>query len=637
MKKHKSFSRRLSRWIIIIVAIIFVAQLFVVGLTSNKIIADEAAVSTRHMLHGTISEIELPLGEVEIATGTVAALISSMPNVGYAEMVLKSTVEMDSLICGGSVIYPTPQGPKAIMSYQDSLGTLHSYPLMGGWDEESWVCRALAFVDQYRKPFWADPYQAEGKRNMRVAAYCHPIYHVVNGDSTLYAVVTSELPVDWIEHKCESLRPYPHSLTTIMCGETVIGLHDSLLIAQIQTAFAEDKALQELQEDMKRGVDSMRRIGSGSNIGYVVYGPLHNGWVASVVCQYKEVLRRSSLMHTNLLIIGLIVIILLYIICRLVIHRLTTPITALSDAALRMAKGDLNTQLPEIKSGDEMKHLHDSFVYMQNSITDYIDELKTTTAANERMESELGVARNIQMGMLRTDFPDNVSALLVPAKEVGGDLYDFVQKGKSLYFTIGDVSGKGVPASLMMAITRAGLRFVSGIDQTMDKLLERINVSVTDTNSNDMFVTLFMARVNLETRRMEYCNAGHNPIIVVPPDGDPYFLKAKPNLAIGLFEDFVYEAESLDLAAGTRLVLYTDGVNEAERLEREPAERTNPSGDDKSLFGNDRLLAWAGSALVRDTTTSDKDVVDSLYNEVLQYTEGNPQNDDITIMSISIA
>ena len=624
MKKHKSFSRRLSRWIIIIVAIIFVAQLFVVGLTSNKIIADEAAVSTRHMLHGTISEIELPLGEVEIATGTVAALISSMPNVGYAEMVLKSTVEMDSLICGGSVIYPTPQGPKAIMSYQDSLGTLHSYHLMGGWNEESWVCRALAFVDQYRKPFWADPYQAEGKRNMRVAAYCHPIYHVVNGDSTLYAVVTSELPVDWIEHKCESLRPYPHSLTTIMCGETVIGLHDSLLIAQIQTAFAEDKALQELQEDMKRGVDSMRRIGSGSNVGYVVYGPLHNGWVASVVCQYKEVLRRSSLMHTNLLIIGLIVIILLYIICRLIIHRLTTPITQLSDAALRMAKGDLNTHLPEIKSSDEMKHLHDSFVYMQNSITDYIDELKTTTAANERMESELGVARNIQMGMLRTDFPDNVSALLVPAKEVGGDLYDFVQKGKYLYFTIGDVSGKGVPASLMMAITRAGLRFVSGIDQTMDKLLERINVSVTDTNSNDMFVTLFMARVNLETRQMEYCNAGHNPIIVVPPDGNPYFLKAKPNLAIGLFEDFVYEAESLDLAAGTRLVLYTDGVNEAERA-------------DKNLFGNDRLLAWAGSALVRNTATSDKDVVDSLYNEVLQYTEGNPQNDDITIMSISIA
>ena len=623
MKKHKSFSRHLSRQVTIFVAIIFVAQLFVVGLTSNKIIADEAAASTHHMLHGTISEIELPLGKIEIATGTVAALISSMSDVNYAGMVMNRTVEVDSLICGGSVIFPTTQGPQALMSYQDSTGMIHSYPLTGGWKDDSWVCRALTYVDQVRAPFWVEPYQAEGKRDMRVIAYCYPIYRVTDGDSTLYAVVSTELPVDWIEHKCESLRPYPNSLTTIVCGNTIIGLHDSVLIAQIQTAFAEDKQLQELQEDMKRGVDSMRRIGSGATLGYVVYGPLHNGWMASVVCQYKEVLRRSSLMHTNLLIIGLIVITLLYIICRLVIHRLTTPITQLSDAALRMAKGDLNTQLPEIKSGDEMMHLHDSFVYMQNSITDYINELKTTTAANERMESELGVARNIQMGMLRTDFPQNVAARLVPAKEVGGDLYDFVQKSNYLYFTIGDVSGKGVPASLMMAITRAGLRFVAGMEQTMDKLLERINVCVTDTNSNDMFVTLFMGRINLDNNHMEYCNAGHNPIIVVPPDGEPYYLKTKPNLAIGLFEDFVYEDETLDLVPGTRLILYTDGVNEAERA-------------DKSLFGNDRLLAWAGSGLVRNTATSNKEIVDDLYKTVQQFTEGNIQNDDITIMSIIV-
>ncbi len=624
MKRTKSFSHRLSRRVIIVVAVIFVVQMFVVGLTSSKIIADEAARSTQHMLHGTISEIELPLGEVEIATQTVASLIASMPdNVGYAGMVISRTVEIDSLICGGSVIYPTPNGAKASMSYEDSTGMVHSYDLMGGWSESSWVNRCLAFVDQYRAPFWAEPYQAEGQRNQLVTAFCYPIFLEENGDSVLFAVVTAELPIDWIEHKCEAMRPYPSSLTTIVCGSTVIGLHDSAIIAQMREAVSKDKNLQELQEDMKKGVDSMRRIGSGSNVGYVVYGPLHNGWMASVLCQYKEVLHHSSVMHTNMLIIGLIVLAILYVICRFTIHRMTTPITQLSDAALRMAKGDLNTQLPEIKSGDEMMHLHDSFVYMQNSITEYIDELKTTTAANERMESELGVARNIQMGMLRTDFPDNVSALLVPAKEVGGDLYDFVQKGDYLYFTIGDVSGKGVPASLMMAITRAGLRFVAGMEQTMDKLLERINVSVTDTNSNDMFVTLFMGRINLKTRRMEYCNAGHNPIIVVPPAGDPYYLKAKPNLAIGLFEDFVYEAESLDLAAGTRLVLYTDGVNEAER-------------EDKSLFGNDRLLEWAKSNLVRNADTTDKEVVDSLYKEVLQFTEGNPQNDDITIMSILI-
>lgn len=624
MKKSRSFSRRLSRRVTIIIAIIFVAQLVVVGLTSNRIIAEEAANATRHMLHGTISEIELPLGEVEIATSTVSALIAAAPDASYASMIIQRTVEVDSLICGGSVIFPTTTGAKATMSYQDSSGVVHSYPLKGGWADDSWVMRCLAYVKQSRAPFWVEPYQAEGVRNQSVTAYCYPVYRVVDGDSTLYAIVTTELPIDWIEHKCESLRPYPNSMTTIVCGNTIIGLHDSALIAQIQTAIVNDKELQELQEDMKQGVDSMRRIGTGSKMGYVVYGPLHNGWMASVVCQYKEVLRRSSLMHTNLLIIGLVVIILLYVICRLVIHRMTTPITQLSDAALRMAKGNLNTKMPEIKSGDEMMHLHDSFVYMQNSITDYINELKTTTAANERMESELGVARNIQMGMLRTDFPPNVSALLVPAKEVGGDLYDFVQKENYLYFTIGDVSGKGVPASLMMAITRAGLRFVAGREHRMEKLIERINASVTDTNSDNMFVTLFMGRINLDTNHMEYCNAGHNPIIVVPPDGEPYFLQAKPNIAIGLFEDFVYESEDLDLAAGTRLVLYTDGVNEAERA-------------DKSLFGNDRLLEWAKSDLVRNIATPEKEVVDNLYNTVLQFTEGNMQNDDITIMSVNIS
>ena len=622
--KAKSFSRRLSRRVIVFVAVIVVAQLLVVGFTSSSIIADEAARSTRHMLHGTISELELPLNEVEIATRTVAGLIAAMPDTGYAAMIVRRTVEVDSLICGSSVIYPTAHGARAAMSYQDSTGKVRSFPPTGGWKAESWVGRCLALVDQNRAPFWVEPYMAEGKRSQRVTAYCHPIYRETDGDSTLYAIVTAELPVDWMERKCEAMRPYDNSLTTIMCGSSVIGLHDSLLIAQIQMAVAENQELQDLQENMKLGEDSMRRIGRGSQVGFVAYGPLHNGWAVSVVCQYKEVLRHSSAMHVNLLIIGLIALVLLYIVCRYTIQRMSTPITQLSDAALRMAKGDLNTQLPEIKSGDEMMHLHDSFVYMQNSITEYINELKTTTAANERMESELGVARNIQMGMLRTDFPHNVAALLVPAKEVGGDLYDFVRKDNYLYFTIGDVSGKGVPASLMMAITRAGLRFVAGMNQTMDKLLERVNVSVTDTNSNNMFVTLFMGRINLDTNHMEYCNAGHNPIIVVPPDGEPYFLKAKPNLAIGLFEDFVYEAESIDLKAGTRLILYTDGVNEAERA-------------DKSLFGNDRLMAWARSATVRNTAGhTEKEVVDDLYQTVQHFTQGTPQNDDITIMSILV-
>ena len=622
--KNKSFSRRLSNRVIILVSLVYVLGTIAIGVISNEIIADEATRSTQRMLHGTISELELPLNEVEVAAQTVASIIASSPDISVAELIVRRTVELDTLICGGSVIFPTPDGVKATMCYEDSNGIAHSYPFMGGWAADSWVNLCLSFVDRYHCPFWAEPYQAEGQRDQRVTAYCYPIYRIVGGDSTLYAVLTAELPVDWMERKCESLRPYDNSLTTINCGNVVIGLHDSVIIAEIRKAVAADEELQQIQEDMILGRDSMRRFGKGSKLSFIVYGPLHNGWMVSVVCQYKEVLRHSFFMHINLLIVGILVLAVLYVICRRSIHNLTRPITELSDAALRMAKGDLGTKMPEIKSEDEMMQLRDSFVFMQNSITDYIEELKTTTAVNERMESELNVARNIQMGMLCTDFPPNLSAKLVPAKEVGGDLYDFVKKDGFLYFTIGDVSGKGVPASLMMAITRAGLRFVAGMNQSMDKLLERINISVTDTNSSGMFVTLFMGRINLATNHMEYCNAGHNPIIIVPPDGEPFFLKAKTNLAIGLFEDFRYESESMDLVSGTRLILYTDGVNEAEN-------------HDKQLFGNDRLLAWAKSELVRNPNVTDKEVVDNLYETVRHFANGSIQNDDITIMSILIS
>ncbi len=333
-----------------------------------------------------------------------------------------------------------------------------------------------------------------------------------------------------------------------------------------------------------------------------------------------ELLIHSIPMQIVLLVSGLLSFVVFYYICRVVINRMTRPITELSDSALNMAKGDFKAQLPEIHSEDEMQTLHDSFVFLQNSIAEYIDELKATTTANERMESELNVARNIQMGMLRTDFPEMLHALLTPAREVGGDLYDFVLKDDRLFFAIGDVSGKGVPASLMMAITRSALRFVSGAGHLDDKLT-RINNGISENNKYGLFVTLFVGNLDLKTGHLDYCNAGHNPILILPPEGEPYLLKAKPNIAIGLMEGFKFEVESLDLKPGTRIVAYTDGVTEAERA-------------DLAQYGNERLLQWAQQLNQTDTAQQEKAIVESLYDSVKTFVEGNPQNDDITIVSL---
>ena len=322
----------------------------------------------------------------------------------------------------------------------------------------------------------------------------------------------------------------------------------------------------------------------------------------------------------NLLIVGAIGLVILYFICRRTIRHMMRPVTELSVSAMNMAKGNFKAHLPEIKTQDEMRRLHDSFLYMQNSITDYIEQLKTTKSDNERMESELNVARKIQKGMLSVDFPTQLHAMVMPAREVGGDLYDFIRNGDCLHFAVGDVSGKGVPASIMMAITRATLHFMAGLGLPLQESIGRINNGVADGNSNDMFVTLFIARINMKTLRMDFCNAGHNPLVIVPPDGKPYFLQAKNNLAVGLFEDFSYEAESIDLKPGTRIVAYTDGVTEAENAALEQ-------------YGNERLLEVVG----RITPDMDnKAAVDYIYRSVLAFANGNAQNDDITIMSIKV-
>ena len=298
-----------------------------------------------------------------------------------------------------------------------------------------------------------------------------------------------------------------------------------------------------------------------------------------------ETLAHASRMYLNLIIVGFLGLVVIFFVCRRVIRTKTRPVT---------------------------------------------EELQTTTIANERMESELNVARNLQMGMLNTDFPTQLHAMLCPAKEVGGDFYDFSLKDNQMYFAIGDVSGKGVPASLMMALTSVIMRFVAGLGLPINTMLERINNSVCKANSHGMFVTLFVARIDLKTGHMEFCNAGHNSIVVIPPNENPYFLKANPNLAIGLLGDFHYEGESRELKRGTRLIAYTDGVTEAESIIESENEQTI------QLYGNDRLLAWAHDITQKGSVVQEKEVVESLYQSVKDFANGNPQNDDIAIMSLKV-
>ena len=250
------------------------------------------------------------------------------------------------------------------------------------------------------------------------------------------------------------------------------------------------------------------------------------------------------------------------------------------------------------------------------------DQLEEATAHRERIESELRIARDIQMSMVPNIFPNreglDIYAKIEPAKEVGGDLYGYLLMGDELYICLGDVSGKGVPASLFMAQATRLFRTLATQHMMPSEIATRMNAALSEDNEQGMFVTMFIGRIDLNTGAMDFCNAGHNPPFLTDAGGGQ-FLEMLPNAPIGLWPGLEYDGERLEDISGRMLVVYTDGLNEAENRQQEQ-------------LGDDRLL----DILETMPRCSAKEVINLLYEAVQQHRDGAEPNDDLTIMSILV-
>ena len=247
----------------------------------------------------------------------------------------------------------------------------------------------------------------------------------------------------------------------------------------------------------------------------------------------------------------------------------------------------------------------------------YSSRLHRSIALRERMAGELNTARNIQSDILPKDFTENVFAALRPAREVGGDLYDFVRRGDRLYFIVGDASGKGVPAALFAFMAGTVFRLAGSMDLAADEIAGRINQALVCNNEMSMFVTAFVGALDLKTGELEFCCAGHNPPVVIAPDGSARFLEVKVDPPAGAVEGKRFRLQKAKVGRGSQLVVYTDGVTEAERK-------------DHAQYGDGRLLKYAESCRGRDVRA----VVDGLLADVDAFVAGAERSDDITILAI---
>ncbi len=338
-------------------------------------------------------------------------------------------------------------------------------------------------------------------------------------------------------------------------------------------------------------------------------------WTVMMVVPEDLIQRHGRMLNIIILAAMLIGLAAIYFFCRQQIRKVTSPLHRFARSAEEVAKGNFNAPLPDISDDDEIRMLRDSFGNMQQSLSQYIDELKTTTAQKSAIESELSIARRIQMSMLRTDIPERpdlaIHAMLTPAKAVGGDLYDFFLRDNSLYFCIGDVSGKGVPAALVMTTVCGAFRLLAESESEPMRIVSRMNEMMNRDSSMTIFVTFFAGVLDLDTGHLRYCNAGHIAPLI---NGQP--LPVHSNLPIGAMPDWEFIAQETDLAPGSTLFLYTDGLDEAEDA-------------GYRLFGKKRIVEVMQTASQQPCA-----LIERMTQAVADFVGDTEQSDDLTMLAM---
>lgn len=471
---------------------------------------------------------------------------------------------------------------------------------------------------------WSKPYKDMGGADTLISTYSVPIRDL---DNNIIGIFSIDLSTSWLTELVNSTRPFPNSYTLVIDkqGNYIVGkkeeIHKTFFYNAAQM---DDPKGTLLAHRMTEGKSGSMVFDDNGVKSFVYYAPMTStDWYMGIVCPYNEMFQRLNDFNKVVIAFFILTLILIYLLCSVTISQLTTPLKVFAAYARSIEDGHFDAPLPEIRTKDEMRELHHSFRYMQQKLSEHIANLEATTIAKGKIESELRIAHDIQMGMLPKTFPPfperkevDIYAVLNPAREVGGDLYDFFIIDDDFYFVIGDVSGKGVPASLMMAVTTTLLRSVLSRHVGPAYINTALNDNLSATSKTDMFVTFFVGMLNLITGVLRYSNAGHTPPIITHPDHTSEFFNVPHSLPLGVMAGYGYTEQVCTLAPGSALLLYTDGVTDAENSERQ-------------FYTRERLL----DTVCRNNLRHPQEFINGIIADINAHVKDAAQTDDITMLT----
>lgn len=573
VKKKKSAARRAAmQGLLIIVVCVFTleATSILQYYFSSKTLTKEANGRASGQLDATEGAITAVADQVETAVrNTVWSVEHQLNKPDSLATITARMLSQNDIIYGSTVALVGKN--VAPYSYRSGDSIISSTLATDEYDyhNQEWFTKPIEIDGGY----WSEPYYDEGGGNILMTTYSVPVK--VKGQ--VKAVFTADVSLDWLTNLVNGVKVYPNAFNMVLSrsGQVMVCPAETLVmrrtIRELESSSEEAQAFKEVDDAMLSGQSGSSRISVKGHSVHVFYDQIpRTGWSMSIIVPDEEIygsLRDLGIMVKVLQILGVIMILIII------------SYTVQNQRKLRRAS-----------------------------------ENKT------RMEGELQAASDIQRSMLPKTFPPfperddvDMSAALVSAKEVGGDLYDFYIRDEKLFFCIGDVSGKGVPASLFMAVTRSLFRSVSIREDSPKRIVATINESLSDSNEASMFVTFFCGVLDMKSGHLRYCNAGHNDPVLLTDHKE--MLDVLPNVPLGVMGDFNFVEQEIDLKYDDAIFMYTDGITEAENI-------------DKELFGEERMLQALSTRRTADQ------LMEAMKEAVLEFRGEAPQSDDITCLFI---
>ncbi|MFP5257526.1 MAG: SpoIIE family protein phosphatase [Acidobacteriota bacterium] len=635
LTRPRGLAFRLAVSILTSATIIFAAAFADYYHSSKALILRGVRDNARSLLRGAVARLEGPLSGAERVPLFLAdRLGKALPPAAELEASLVDFLRTNPDVYGAAAAFEPGAFaglPRFAPYYCRKDGGIARVSL--GYEEYYELENWYLIPKELGRPVWSEPYFDESGGDIVMTTFSAPIRQPEAQGAGLLGVITADVSLDWLRKQVSRISMYHSGYAFLISRNGVFVSHpdNRLIMRESIFSLAEAQSAPELRaigRRMTRGEEGFARLPDFvlGKPAWLAFAPMPStGWSMGVIVPDDELFADLRHLGREVAILGGVGFTALLLVIAGIAAAITRPLSRLADTASLIARGNLDTPVPVAAGRDEVGALSRSFEQMRLALRDYIADLTATTKAKERLESELKIARTIQMSFLPKKFPPfpdieafSLHADLVPAWEVGGDLYDFFLLGPDkLLVLVGDVSGKGVPAALFMAVTKTLVKGIAEQESDPAEILRKVNRELCVDNESMLFVTMFLAILDCTTGELTFSNAGHNPPARIAPDGTVSWLPLPRGLFLGIMEDSVYRTGTVTLAPGEKIFAFTDGVTEAQ----------NPA---QELYGTDRLQV----VLTQAAGQSPEGLDVAVMQAVTEYAGEAEQADDITVLTL---